>query len=131
MSAELQRILCVEDEADIRAIAEIALAGLGGFQVRFCASGLEAMSAAHEFHPDLVLLDVMMPGMDGVTTLGKLRADPATRDVPVVFMTARTQPAEIEHYRSLGALDVITKPFDPLTLADQVRAVWGRVHAQA
>ena len=127
----LSRILYVEDEADIRTIAELALTSLGGFAVRVCTCGQEALPAVLEFQPDLVLLDVMMPGLDGVATLATLRADPAARSVPVVFMTARTQPAELAHYCSLGALDVITKPFDPLALPDQVRGIWERHHARA
>ena len=130
-SPTLQRILCVEDEPDIRTVAELALAGIGGFTIHSCGSGQEALAAVHEFAPDLVLLDVMLPGMDGVETLAALRSDPRTQRLPVVFMTARTQPAEVEHYRSLGALDVITKPFDPLTLADQVRVIWERAHGTA
>ena len=130
MSPPLKKILYVEDEPDIVTIAELALVTLGGFELRSCASGTEALAAVPQFKPDLVLLDVMMPGMDGVATLGALRADPSTSFVPVVFMTARSQPAEIARYRSLGALDVITKPFDPLVLADQVRAIWQRAHVQ-
>ena len=124
MDSALHRILYVEDEPDIRAVAEIALAGVGGFTVRTCASGIEAPDAVRSFEPDLVLLDVMMPGMDGVETLAALRADPATRDVPIAFMTARTLPAELERYITLGAIGVITKPFDPLLLSDQLRALW-------
>ena len=130
MSPPLKKILDVEDEPDIVTIAELALVTLGGFELRSCASGTEALAAVPQFKPDLVLLDVMMPGMDGVATLGALRADPSTSFVPVVFMTARSQPAEIARYRSLGALDVITKPFDPLVLAEQVRAIWQRAHVE-
>jgi CheY-like chemotaxis protein len=127
----LTKILYVEDEPDIQTIAELALVTLGGFQLKSCASGGEALEAVGAFAPDLILLDVMMPGMDGIATLGALRANPATAKVPVVFMTARSQPAEIARYRSLGALDVITKPFDPLVLADQVRSIWQRAHVES
>jgi two-component system OmpR family response regulator len=126
----LKKILYVEDEPDIVTIAELALATLGNFEFKSCSSGTEALATIPQFKPDLVLLDVMMPGMDGVATLGALRADPATAQIPIVFMTARSQPAEIARYRSLGALDVITKPFDPLVLADQVRAIWQRAHVE-
>lgn len=131
LDTPLKKVLYVEDEADIRAVAEIALAGLGGIEVRTCASGLEAPAAIREFGPDLVLLDVMMPGMDGIATLAQLRATPDLRDIPVVFMTARTLPDELAHYLKLGAVGVITKPFDPIGLADEVRALWRRHPAPA
>lgn len=120
----LQRILYVEDEADIRAVAQLALESVGGFTVKTCSSGEEALREAVAFTPDLILLDVMMPGMDGPSTLKALRDLPALSEVPVAFMTAKVQPAEIEHFKSLGAREVIAKPFDPMTLADQVRAIW-------
>jgi CheY-like chemotaxis protein len=124
MARTLEKVLYVEDEADIRSIAEIALGGLGGLQVRTCSNGYDAPAAVRDFAPDLVLLDVMMPGMDGVATLAALRADPGLPPVPVAFMTARTLPAEVEHYVRLGAIGVISKPFDPVKLADEVRALW-------
>lgn len=120
----LQRILYVEDEADIRQVAQLALEAVGGFTVKLCASGEEAINEAAAFAPDMILLDVMMPGMDGPSTLAALREQPALATVPVAFMTAKVQPSEVEHYRSLGARDVIAKPFDPMTLAEQVRTVW-------
>ncbi len=122
--SELQRILYVEDEPDIQAVAELALETVGGYTVKTCASGEEAVRDAEAFAPDLILLDVMMPGMDGPTTLEALRGIPALAGVPVAFMTAKVQPSEIEHYKSLGARDVIAKPFDPMTLSDQVRRIW-------
>jgi len=127
MSA-LQRILYVEDEADIQAVAKLALEMVGGFTVKICSSGEEALREAEAFAPQLILLDVMMPGMDGPATLEGLRAIPALAAVPVVFMTAKIQPAEVAHYKSLGALDVIPKPFDPMTLSAQVASVWERHH---
>lgn len=120
----LSRILYVEDEADIRTVAKMALESLGGFQVLECPSGKDALDAAPRFAPELILLDVMMPGMDGPTTLAELRKLGGLKDVPVVFMTAKVQPPEIDYYKSLGAVEVIVKPFDPMTLADQVRAAW-------
>jgi two-component system OmpR family response regulator len=120
----LQRVLYVEDDADIRTIAVLALEAVGGLTVRACASGAEALEAAAAFTPDLLLLDVMMPGMDGPTTLARLREQPGTAGTPVVFMTAKVQASEIEHYKSLGALGVITKPFDPMGLATLVQDLW-------
>ncbi|MDH4230123.1 MAG: response regulator [Nitrospirota bacterium] len=122
--AELQRVLYVEDEADIRTIARLSLEAVGGMTVCLCASGAEAVEAAVSFRPELILLDVMMPGMDGPTTLRALRAVPELASVPVAFMTAKVQPAELDNYRSMGAVDVITKPFDPMTLPDRLRAIW-------
>lgn len=123
MSA-LQRILYVEDEPDIQAVAKLALEMVGGFTVKVCSSGAEAVRDAAGFQPDMILLDVMMPEMDGPTTLQALRAQPELSETPVAFMTAKVQTAEVEHYKSLGARDVIAKPFDPMKLADQVRSIW-------
>ncbi|HEX8551907.1 MAG TPA: response regulator [Abditibacteriaceae bacterium] len=123
----LQKILMVEDEGDIQQIARFALEMVGGFTVEMCSSGDEALQTAPAFAPDLILLDVMMPSMDGPTTLSKLREIPSLTNTTVVFITAKVQPDEIGQYRALGAADVISKPFDPMTLSDKVRAV----HAQA
>jgi len=120
----LQRILYVEDEPDIQAVAKLALEMVGGFTVKVCSSGAEALREAVTFAPDMILLDVMMPGMDGPTTLKTLRELPSLAELPVAFMTAKVQPAEVAHYKTLGARDVIAKPFDPMTLASQVRAIW-------
>jgi len=121
----LERILLVDDEADIRHVARLALEALGGFQIHECASGLAAPKAVEEFKPQLILMDMMMPGQDGVETLKALRSGKLPQ-VPVVFMTAKVQPQEINAFRSLGALDVIAKPFDPMTLAQTVRRIWER-----
>jgi CheY-like chemotaxis protein len=120
----LSRILYVEDDPDIRVIASLALETVGGLVLKACESGPQAIAAAPGFAPQLLLLDVMMPGMDGPTTLAQLRQLPATAATPVIFMTAKVQASEIEHYRALGAIGVITKPFDPMGLAEQVRALW-------
>jgi CheY-like chemotaxis protein len=120
----LQRILYVEDEPDIQAVAKLALEMVGGFTVKICSSGEEALREAAAFAPDMILLDVMMPGIDGPATLKGLREQPALATVPVAFMTAKVQPAEVSQYKSLGALDVIAKPFDPMTLAGRVTDIW-------
>lgn len=125
---ELQRILHVEDDPSIQAVAKLALEAVGGFQVLSCSSGQDALDQLQSFAPDLILLDVMMPGMDGPQTLAGIARLIDIRQVPVVFMTAKVQPAEIAHYRSLGARDVILKPFDPMQLAEQVRTIWSQAH---
>jgi CheY-like chemotaxis protein len=115
------RILHVDDEPDIREVVELALGLDADFAVQSCPSGGEGLAAAAQDPPDLILLDVMMPGMDGPTTLKRLRENPQTAAIPVVFMTARAQTREIELFLSLGAVGVIAKPFDPMMLATLVR----------
>ena len=114
------KLLYVEDEADIREIAEFALED-EGFDIIFCESGEQALEKAGTFQPDVILLDVMMPGMDGPTTLKNLRELPGLETTPVIFLTAKVQPNEIQSFIKLGAIDVIPKPFDPMTLASQIR----------
>jgi CheY-like chemotaxis protein len=120
----LNKILLVEDDPDIQTVTSLALSGFGGFDVRICSSAREAVDSVEQFRPDLILLDVMMPGMDGVDALLALRARAETADVPVVFLTARVQPHEVQRYRELGSLAVIPKPFEPTALADTIRAIW-------
>lgn len=123
----LSKILYVEDEPDIQTVARLALETVGGFSVHICSSGQEALDTVTAFAPDLIMLDVMMPGMDGPSTLAALRELPETAAVPVIFMTAKVQPPEVAHYKELGALDVIPKPFDPMTLSEQVLAAWKKI----
>lgn len=121
----LKHILYVEDDADIRTIAQLALEAVGGFALKACPSGQAALDAvAGGYRPDLILLDVMMPGLDGPGTLAGLRRLAATMETPVVFMTAKVQAAEVAYYKSLGAIGVLGKPFDPMQLASQVRGLW-------
>ncbi|MBT8116997.1 MAG: response regulator [Gammaproteobacteria bacterium] len=122
----LKKILYVEDEPDIQTVALMALETIGGFTVQACSSGQEALEAAPGFEPDLVILDVMMPGMDGPATMQALRKLPATADVNMIFMTAKVQSQEVARYLEMGAVDVIAKPFDPMALATQVQAIWDR-----
>lgn len=126
MEHELNRILYVEDDPDIQAIAVMVLESIHGFALESCSSGSEALQKAVPFKPDLILLDVMMPGMDGPETLKGLRVFPELANTPVVFMTAKVQPQEVEGYLNLGAVGVIAKPFDPMTLADELRAIWAK-----
>lgn len=125
----LKRLLVVEDDRDIVNLVSLVLGDVGGYAVKACASAKEAVEAARSFRPDLILLDVMMPGADGLSTLKSLRLLEATRETPFVFMTAMAEPGDLARYDSLGCLGVIPKPFDPLTLADTLEALWGR-HAE-
>ena len=116
------RVLHVDDESDIREVVGISLGLDPDFVTRSFSSGQEALTAAADWPPDIILLDVTMPVMDGPTTLACLRENPETAGIPVIFMTARAQSRELDLFRSLGAAGVIPKPFDPMTLAALVRA---------
>ena len=116
------RILHVDDEPDIREVVELSLGLDPDFAVQSCGSGKEALAVAAQWHPDFILLDVMMPVMDGPETLVQLRESATTASIPVIFMTARAQAREVDHFRSLGAVGVIPKPFDAMTLAASVRS---------
>ena len=124
MTETLSKNLHVEDEADIQEIAKLALETVGGFVVEPCSSGQEAVEKAQAFAPDLILLDVMMPGMDGPASLPGLRCQSGLETTPVIFMTAKVMESEVERFKGLGALDVIPKPFDPMTLADEIKRIW-------
>ena len=124
MSPEgLHRVLVVDDEPDILAVIRITLRARGGFEVEVCQSGEEALELARRFAPDLILLDVMMPGIDGPTTLEALRADPKTAAIPVVFLTAKAMSHERARYLDLGAAAVIAKPFEQRTLANELEQI--------
>lgn len=126
MSARpLNRILVVDDEPDILAVVRTTLRARGDFEVEVCVCGQDALEVAPRFAPDLILLDVMMPGIDGPMTLKALQADPRTSSTPVVFMTAKVMPQETARYLSLGAVAVIAKPFDQRTLVDEIEVIWG------
>ncbi|WP_448207142.1 response regulator [Azospirillum sp. sgz302134] len=129
MQRPLRTILLVEDDPDIQEIARLSLETFGGFTVALCSSGGEAVEKAPAIRPDLILLDFMMPGMDGAETLAALRARESLADVPVVFMSAKARPDEVRGFKQLGAVDVITKPFDAVALSDRVRAIWDGLHA--
>ncbi len=128
MTIELKKILCVEDEADIQAVAKVALETVGRFEVQMCSSGQEALETLPDFAPDLILLDVMMPGMDGPTTYQEVRKLDGYENVPIIFMTAKVMESDREQYISLGAAGIIAQPFDPMVLSDQIRQVWNDHH---
>lgn len=114
----------VEDEPDIRTIAKAALERIGNLTVESCDGGSEALDKIAGFGPDLVLLDAMMPEMDGPEVLKLLKEREDTKHIPVVFMTARVQASEIEEYKALGAIDVVSKPIDPMTLHQTLKDIW-------
>ena len=122
-----KRILYIEDETDLQWLVKHILESVGDFEVMVCGSGAEGLRSMEDFAPDLVLLDVMMPEMDGFSVLRALRARPESVAVPVVFLTARTQ--EGDEYLALGANGVIAKPFEPSRLVEQVRAYTGELEA--
>ena len=127
MKPALEKIMLVEDDGDIRTVAAMSLEMVGGLNVLACESGEAALDAIASFSPQLVLLDVMMPGMNGPEVLSRMRARPEGAQIPVAFMTAKVQPEEVRALLALGVVDVIAKPFDPMTLPDQVKALWERV----
>ena len=118
------KILHVDDESDIRAITKLALESIGGFNVTSCASGTEAIATVADVAPELIVMDVMMPEMDGPTTFRALQDIPDANRIPVIFMTAKTQKDEIESLMALGAIGVIAKPFDPVQLSKEVERIW-------
>jgi len=126
MNNSLQRILLIEDEPDIQEITKSALELVGGFEVETANNGFEGLEKAQKSVPDLILLDMMMPGMDGITVFEELRKLESARHIPVIFMTAKVQPNELKTYITLGAIDVISKPFDPMLLSGQVIQIWNR-----
>jgi two-component system, OmpR family, response regulator len=116
------RIIHVDDDPDLRTVVELSLALDPELTVTSCANGEDALALAKHLVPDLILCDVMMPGMDGPTLLARLRENPQTKNIPMVFMTARAQISELNQLTLLGAAAVFTKPFDPMTLAAMVRS---------
>ncbi|MGA8007482.1 MAG: response regulator [Burkholderiales bacterium] len=120
----LERVCYVEDDEDIQRIVRMSLERVGKMKVEIVGDPMVAIDAIVGFKPDLVLLDWMMPGMDGPTLFKRMQEHPQTKDLPVVFMTAKATPTEMEELRSLGALGAISKPFSPKDLPDQLRALW-------
>jgi CheY-like chemotaxis protein len=117
----IRKVLLVDDEDDIRTVGNLSLSRVGGWQTVLASSGAEAVKKAAAERPDLILLDVMMPGMDGPTTFTQLRAQEATATTPIIFMTAKIQKQEVARYLELGAVGVIGKPFDPMTLPTEIK----------
>lgn len=120
----LHKILYVEDDADIRKIVSMSLEMVGDYTVAACGSCADALEVVEEFAPDLLLLDVMMPDVDGPATLRALRKREGTADTPAVFITAKVQAVDMAHYKRQGVFDVIVKPFDPMVLSDRIAQIW-------
>lgn len=126
---DLNRILIIDDEPDISKIVKITLESIANFTVKVCHSGKDSLAVIPEFKPDLILLDVMMPGLDGPETFNQIRELPLQTEIPVIFITAKTQSPEIIKYKALGAIAVIAKPFDPMTLTDEIKNIWDDYYA--
>jgi CheY-like chemotaxis protein len=122
-----KHILLVDDEDDIREVAALSLRAIAGWQVSSSSGGAQGIAMARAERPDAILLDVMMPDVDGPATLRRLLADPQTRDIPVIFLTAKAQSDERRAFATLGVAGTLTKPFDPMTLSDQITAILGGV----
>ncbi len=120
-----KRILVIDDEDDIREVAQLCLETVGGWEVTTACSGSEGLAKAEKEAPDAILLDVMMPDMDGPTTFQKLQANLATQNIPVILLTAKVQASEQRKFAELGVKAVLAKPFDPLMLANQVADALG------
>lgn len=131
MPGSLEKILYVEDDEDIAFLTVITLEDIGGFQVQHCNSGAKAIEAMQSYAPQLLLLDVMMPGMDGCETLEYIRLMPEGKNVPAVFMTAKSQVHEQEAYIKRGAVGVISKPYDPEIICDTLRTLWEHAEVPA
>jgi len=125
---DLEKVLHVEDDESIRAVAKVAIEQVGQLNLLSCENGQTALNEAVGFAPDMILLDVMMPGMDGPQTLAELKKIMDLSHIPVIFMTAKIQPEEKQRYLDLGAFTVIDKPFNPMTLAADLKQNW---HAYA
>ena len=119
----ISKVLLVDDEPMMRRIGAMSLERVGTFTVVLASNGLDAMAVAEREKPDLILLDVMMPDMDGLATLHKLRASEATSAIPVIFLTGKTEQQEVDEYLAAGAVGVIPKPFDPMTLPSQIHEI--------
>ena len=121
-----KHILLVDDEDDIREVAGISLEAVGGGRVSSASCGREGIEKALAERPDAILLDVMMPDIDGPTTFARLQEDPSTRDIPVILLTAKAQEVDRQRFEELGVTGMLTKPFDPMALSDQVAAILAR-----
>lgn len=121
---ELKKIIYAEDEPDLQTVVEMTVQAMSDFEMKICDNGKILLECVEEYSPDLIMLDVMMPELDGPSTFNKLKEMEKLKNVPVIFMTAKAQVHEVEHFKSLGAIGVITKPFDPMTLCEEIQNIW-------
>lgn len=121
---ELRKILYAEDEEDIQTIVQIAVWSMSSCEIKICNNGKCLLECVEDYQPDLILLDVMMPEMDGPTTFKNLQLKEKTKDIPVIFMTAKAQNHEIKIFNDTGVIGVITKPFDPILLFSDIKELW-------
>lgn len=124
--SDLNKILYLEDDPDIKTIAELSLVDISGFECEMVTNGVEALDKLKTYTPDIILSDMMMPEMDGVTFLKELKSNSKYKDIPVIFMTAKVANHEIEEYIKLGAIGVIIKPFNPMDLPEQIKELWAK-----
>lgn len=124
----MRHILIIDDEEDIREVAALTLEATAGWQISTASSGAEGIEKARSLKPDAILMDVMMPGMDGPTTFREMQKEPAIASIPVLLLTAKVQGVDQRRFADLDVVAVLTKPFDPLTLADQMSAALGWVN---
>lgn len=128
MTKKLKRILYIDDDEDILIIAKLALEKIGGFCVQTYKDGTEIVSYAEKFKPDVILLDVMMPVINGSSALELIKKNDSLKDIPVIFMTAKERSGELSHYLSTGVAGIIPKPFDPMSLSNEISILWRQLN---
>lgn len=121
---ELKKILYAEDEPDVQTIVELTIKSMSNYEIKICENGRKLLECVEEYNPDLILLDVMMPEMDGITTFKKLKDSQSTKDIPVVFVTAKAQVHEVGKFKEMGSWGVITKPFKVMNLCNDIQEIW-------
>lgn len=121
---KLKRLLYAEDETDIQIIVETIIQSMSDYELKICNNGKEVLEKVEEYQPDLIVLDVMMPEMDGLTTFNNLQANEKTKEIPIIFMTAKAQVHEVNEILKTGIIGIITKPFDPMNLITNINEIW-------
>lgn len=121
---DLKKILYAEDEPDVQTVVELTVQTMSDYEIKICNNGQKLLDCVDEYSPDLILLDVMMPQMDGPTTFKHLHNQKSTKNIPVIFMTAKAQSHEIEELKQEKIIGIITKPFDPISLCSEIADIW-------
>lgn len=121
---ELKKILYAEDEYDIQTIVQISIWSMSDYEIKICDNGKILLDCVEEYKPDLIMLDAMMPEMNGLTTLKNLQMNENTKNIPVIFITAKTQTSEMDLYNKAGVIGVLAKPFDPISLCSNIKKIW-------